>query len=248
MKKLASPREFYRVSGYCLPWVWSLFAVAFAVGLLDGLVFAPSDYQQGHAYRIMFVHVPSAMLSLGIYLLIASCALVNLVWRIKLADVIATVSAPLGALFAGLALLTGALWGKPMWGTWWIWDARLTSELILLFLYFGLIALRTGIPDQDRAAKACSILALVGVIDLPIIHYSVYWWNTLHQQSTLLRMGAPTIDLPMLVPLLAMIVAFGAYFAALMLMRARNELLHRERRSQWVHQLMVIPLTTEKEV
>lgn len=236
MKKLASPREFYRFSGQCIPWVWGLFAVAFGVGLVDGLWLAPGDYQQGQAYRIMFVHVPSAMLSLGVYVLIASCALVNLVWRIKLADVIASVSAPLGALFTGLALFTGALWGKPMWGTWWIWDARLTSELILLFLYFGLIALRQGIPDQDRAAKACSILALVGVIDLPIIHYSVYWWNTLHQQSTLLRLGAPTIAPSMLMPLLAMIVAFGAYFAAVMLMRARNEILQRERRAQWVRE------------
>jgi heme exporter protein C len=238
VKKLASPREFYRLSGHCLPWLWGLFAVAFVFGLVDGLAWAPGDYQQGQGYRIMFVHVPSAMLSMGIYLLMASCAVVHLVWRIKLADVIAAVSAPLGALFTGLALLTGALWGKPMWGTWWIWDARLTSELILLFLYFGVMGLRAAIPDQERASKATSILLLVGVVDLPIIHYSVYWWNTLHQQSTLLKLGSPSIAASMLYPLLAMIVAFAAYFAAVMLMSARNELLRRERHSQWVRQFV----------
>lgn len=238
MKKLASPREFYRFSGYCLPWLWSFFALAFVFGLVDGLWWAPGDYQQGQGYRIMFVHVPSAMLSLGVYLLMASCAVVNLVWRIKLADVIAAVSAPLGALFTGLALLTGALWGKPMWGTWWIWDARLTSELILLFLYFGVMGLRAAIPDQERASKATSILLLVGVVDLPIIHYSVYWWNTLHQQSTLLKLGSPSIAPSMLYPLLAMIVAFGSYFVAVMLMSARTELVRRERHSQWVRQVV----------
>ena len=238
MKKLVSPPEFYRFSGQCLPWLWGIFALAFAVGLVDGLWWAPSDYQQGQGYRIMFVHVPSAMLSLGVYLLMASCALVNLVWRIKIADVIASVSAPIGAMFTGLALLTGSLWGKPMWGTWWIWDARLTSELILLFLYFGAIGLRGAIPEAERAAKATSILLLVGVIDLPIIHYSVYWWNTLHQQSTLLKLGSPSISSSMLYPLLAMIIAFGAYFAAVMLMSARSELLRRERRSQWVKGLV----------
>lgn len=238
MKQLASPREFYRMSGFCLPWLWGLFAVAFVFGIVDGLWFSPSDYQQGHGYRIMFVHVPAAMLSLGIYLLMASCALIFLVWKIKIADVIASASAPLGAMFTGLALLTGSLWGKPMWGTWWIWDARLTSELILLFIYFGVIGLRSAIPDQERASKATSILLLVGVIDLPIIHYSVYWWNTLHQQSTLLKLGSPSISPTMLYPLLAMIMAFGLYFAAVLLMSVRNELLKRERHSQWVGQYL----------
>lgn len=238
MKQLASPREFYRMSGFCLPWLWGLFAVAFVFGIVDGLWFAPGDYQQGHGYRIMFVHVPAAMLSLGIYLLMASCALIFLVWKIKIADVIASASAPLGAMFTGLALLTGSLWGKPMWGTWWIWDARLTSELILLFIYFGVIGLRSAIPDQERASKATSILLLVGVIDLPIIHYSVYWWNTLHQQSTLLKLGSPSISPSMLYPLLAMIMAFGLYFAAVLLMSVRNELLKRERHSQWVGQYL----------
>ena len=238
MKKLASPREFYRFSGRCLPWLWGVFALAFGFGLVDGLWLAPSDYQQGQGYRIMFVHVPAAMLSMGIYGLMAACSLVYLVWRIKLADVVAAVSAPLGALFAGLALVTGALWGKPMWGTWWIWDARLTSELILLFLYCGAMGLRSAIPELERSSKATSILILIGVIDLPIIHYSVYWWNTLHQQSTLLKMGAPSIAPSMLYPLLAMIIAFGCYFAAVMLMRARNEVLRREGRAQWVGHLL----------
>ncbi|MBX9587003.1 MAG: heme ABC transporter permease [Gammaproteobacteria bacterium] len=238
LKQLASPREFYRISGYCLPWLWIIFAAAFIFGVFDGLWLAPGDYQQGHGYRIMFVHVPAAMLSLGVYCLMAGNALVYLVWKIKLADVIAAVSAPLGALFTALALLTGALWGKPMWGTWWIWDARLTSELILLFLYFGVIGLRSAIPDQDRASKATSILLLVGVIDLPIIHYSVYWWNTLHQQSTLLKLGSPSIAPSMLYPLLAMIIAFSSYFAAVLLMSVRNELLRRERHTHWVGQVL----------
>lgn len=237
MKKLANPREFYRLSGLCLPLLWGIFAVALVFGLVDGLYFSPSDYQQGEGYRILFVHVPAAILSMGVYALMAAASLVYLVWRIKLADIIAAASAPLGALFAALALITGSLWGKPMWGTWWIWDARLTSELILLFLYCGAIALRSAIPDLERSSRATSILILIGVIDLPIIHYSVYWWNTLHQQSTLLKVGAPSIAPSMLYPLLAMIVAFASYFAAVVLMRARYELLKRERQTQWVGQI-----------
>jgi heme exporter protein C len=238
VKKLVIPREFYRWSGHLIPWLWGLFILALGFGLVDGLYYAPADYQQGQGYRIMFVHVPAAILSMGIYALMATCSLVYLVWRIKLADVIAAVSAPLGALFAGLALLTGSLWGKPMWGTWWIWDARLTSELILLFLYAGAMALRSGIPNLERSSRATSILVLIGVVDLPIIHYSVYWWNTLHQQSTLLKLGAPSIAPSMLYPLLAMIIAFGSYFAAVVLMRARNEVLRRESQSRWVEEIL----------
>lgn len=237
--KLASPRAFYQFSGRCLAWIWLLFACSFAFGVIDGLLFAPSDYQQGHGYRIMFVHVPSAMMSMAVYFMVASYSFIFLIWRVKLADVLAQVSVPIGAMFTALALITGSLWGKPMWGTWWIWDARLTSELILLFLFFGLYALRSAIPSREKAAKACSIFALVGIVDLPIIHYSVYWWNTLHQQSTLLRVGAPTIAPSMLWPLLAMIVAFTSYFVAILLMRSRNELLERESETEWVKTILL---------
>ena len=238
-QKLASPREFYRWSGRWLPWIWALFACSFAFGLIDGLLFAPSDYQQGHGYRIIFVHVPSAALSMGVYFFMASAALIFLVWRIKLADVVAQACVPIGALFTTMALITGSLWGKPMWGTWWIWDARLTSELILLFLFFGLYALRSAIPAPEKAARACSIFALVGVVDLPIIHYSVYWWNTLHQQSTVLNVGAPKMASSMLWPLLAMMIAFACYFTATLLLRARGEILQRERNTDWVRTLML---------
>jgi len=170
-------------------------------------------------------------------LFVAINSLSYLVWRIKLADVLAKVAAPVGASFTLVALVTGSLWGKPMWGAWWVWDARLTSELILLLLYLGLIMLRQIIPTRDRAAKACAMVSIVGVIDLPIIHYSVYWWNSLHQESTLLGLHKPQIANVMLIPLLAMLVAMGCYFAAVVLQRARVELLEREKQSQWVAQI-----------
>jgi len=173
-------------------------------------------------------------MSLAIYSLLAFCGLLTLVWKIKMADVVMKVAAPLGAWFAFLALVTGSLWGKPMWGTWWIWDARLTSELILLFLYVGLIALRKAIPQQQIAARAVAILAIVGFIDIPIIHYSVNWWNTLHQSATLSAFAMPKIAISMLYPLLAMIVAFMSYFTAVLLIKMRTEILVREKKSTWV--------------
>jgi len=235
--QMVSPKRFYQIAGRCLPWLWIAFAVFVGYGLIDGLFIAPPDYQQGDGYRIIYFHVPAAMMSMGAYLFISINSFVFLVWKVKLADVFAKVTVPLGATFALLALLTGALWGKPMWGAWWIWDARLTSELILLLLYCGLIALRSAIPDTMRAAKASAILALVGVVDLPIIHYSVYWWHTLHQKSTILRWGQPTISLPMLYPLLAMIAAFVCYFVAILFWSAREEILRREAQTKWVDQL-----------
>lgn len=239
MFAIAAPKRFYHFSGQCLPWLWLLFGVTFLFGIIDGLFIAPPDYQQGDAYRIIYVHVPAAALSLGAYLFVAINSLMYLVWRIKIADVLAKVAAPIGAWFTLTALVTGALWGKPMWGAWWVWDARLTSELILLLLYLGLIMLRQVIPSTERAAKTCAIVSLVGVIDLPIIHYSVYWWNSLHQQSTLLGLHKPEIAGVMLVPLLAMLVALGAYFAALVLQRARVELLEREKQTGWVREALV---------
>ena len=208
-----------------------------AAGLFGGLVVAPPDYQQGEAYRIIFIHVPSAWLSLFVYAAMAGAAAVGLVWRIKVAEAVAVACAPVGASFTFLALLTGSLWGKPMWGTWWVWDARLTSELVLLFLYLGIIALNNAIPDPRRAARASAILAIVGLIDLPIIHFSVDWWNTLHQGATVFRLDGPSIHPSMLAPLLLMVAAFTLFFLTVALMRTRCELLERERHSQWVREV-----------
>lgn len=235
--KLSSPKVFFHWAGKLWPWLFVITLILLSYGLVGGLYLAPPDYQQGDAFRIIYVHVPAAFLSLLVYILMSCAAAVLLIWRIKLADVIIAASAPLGMSFAAIALITGSLWGKPMWGTWWIWDARLTSELILLFLYIGVIALRSAIPNRDNAAKASSILLIVGVIDIPIIHYSVYWWNTLHQGSTIRLIGPSLIAPSMLHPLLAMIAAFLFYYLTVMLLRARSEILQRERKSQWVKEL-----------
>lgn len=236
--RFASPKHFYEWTIKAMPWLVVFFFVVFIYGLVAGLYFAPADYQQGDAFRIIYVHVPSASLSLGIYLFMAITAAIGLVWRIKIAEVLFSASAPIGASFTCLALVTGALWGQPTWGTWWLWDARLTSELILLFLYFGIIALQKAIIEKDKAIRASSILVLVGTVDLPIIHYSVYWWNTLHQKATLLKLQKPTIAPDMLYPLLAMILAFFLFYIIVLLLRSRNELLFREQRSQWVKTIL----------
>jgi heme exporter protein C len=235
--RYASPKYFYDISGKVLPWLSLLCFILFTYGLIGGLYFAPPDYQQGDAFRIIYVHVPSAFLSLFIYVLMAIVAAIGWIWRIKLADVIVSESAILGAWFTALALVTGSIWGKPMWGTWWIWDARLTSELILLFLYCGYIALRSAIPQQDARQRASSILLFVGVINIPIIHFSVYWWNTLHQGSTLSLFGPEKIAPSMLHPLIAMIFAFLVFYKIVLLIRSRREILIRERKSQWVRGL-----------
>ena len=209
----------------------------FAVGLFQGLVIAPEDYQMGDSYRIIFIHVPSAWLSMFSYAVMAVCAGVGLIWRIKVAHMTARSIAPLGALFTFCALVTGSLWGKPTWGTYWVWDARLTSELILLFLFIGYIALADAFDDKATGSRAAAILALVGVVNLPIIHFSVEWWNTLHQGSTVTRLGRPTMDIRMLIPLLIMFVAFNFYFASTLLSRLRIELLDQERTTRWVREL-----------
>jgi heme exporter protein C len=236
--KLASPKHFYRISGILIPWLAAITAILLLVGLYLGLFVAPPDYQQGQSYRIIFVHVPSAWMSMFIYTFMAVLSAIYLIWNIKLADVMARSSAVLGASFTALALATGALWGKPMWGAWWVWDARLTSELILLFLYMGYIALVMAIDDVRTAARAGAVLILVGVVNIPIIHYSVEWWNTLHQGPTVTKLDKPSIHLSMLVPLLLMAGAFQLYYFAVVLMRARSELLDRERRSEWVRELI----------
>ena len=232
--KLASPRHFYRISGRLIPWLAWLTGILLAAGLYLGLFVAPPDYQQGQSYRIIFVHVPSAWMSLFIYTFMAVLGAIYLIWNIKLADVMARSSAVLGAAFTFLALATGSLWGKPMWGAWWVWDARLTSELILLFLYLGYVALVTAIEDTRTAARAGAVLILVGVVNIPIIHYSVEWWNTLHQGPTVTKLDKPSIHLSMLIPLLLMAGAFKLYYFTVVLMRARVEVMERERKSDWV--------------
>jgi heme exporter protein C len=236
--KLASPRYFYRIAGAWIPWLAAACLLLVLAGLYYGLVVAPPDYQQGESYRIMFIHVPAAWMSMFIYVVMAATGAIGLVWRMKLAEVIAISSAPVGASFTFLALVTGSFWGKPMWGTWWVWDARLTSELILLFLYLGVIALHSAIEDRRTAARAVAILALVGVINIPIIHYSVEWWNTLHQGATVTKLDKPSIHVSMLIPLLLMALAFKLYYAFVVLMRARVEVLERERSTGWVRELV----------
>ena len=236
--RFASPPHFYRIASALIPWVAWGFAALLIAGLYLGLVVAPPDYQQGESYRIIFVHVPSAWLSLFVYVVMAAAGAICLIWRIKLADVVAGASAPVGAAFTFLALVTGSLWGKPMWGTYWVWDARLTSELILLFLYFGYMALRAAIEDSRTAARASAVLALVGVVNIPIIHYSVEWWNTLHQGATVTKFDAPSIHWSMLVPLLLMALAFKLYYLLVLLVRARSEVLERERSSAWVREVL----------
>src|SRR5690554_2421371 len=234
---LANPTRYLSYSGKIMPWLGALSALLLAVGLWMSFA-APLDYQQGETVRIMYIHVPAAWLSMMGYMVMAVSALGTLIWRHPLADVSIRASAPLGAAFTFLALATGSLWGKPMWGTWWVWDARLTSELILLFLYLGYMALQTAIEDRRAAARAGAVLALVGVINIPIIHYSVEWWATLHQGPTVTRFDAPAIHLSMLIPLLLMAFGFMCYHAAMVLVRARNELIEWERNSRWLQNLI----------
>lgn len=237
LQKILSPKTFYTLSTQLLPWITAAFLICFSYGLIAGLFFAPADYQQGDGFRIIYVHVPSAFLAMAIYLVMATSALLTLVFRIKLAAICMSCSAPIGASFTFLALVTGAIWGKPMWGTWWIWDARLTSMLILFFLYMGFISLQSVLSNQQSRERASAILALVGVINLPIIHYSVTWWNTLHQGPTLSRFAAPTIAPAMLYPLLSMIAAFLLFYGCILIHRMKSQILLREMKSQWVKEV-----------
>lgn len=236
--QLASPKTFYRLSGRFIPGLVFSASFLLLIGLVWGLVFAPADYQQGDAFRIIYVHVPCAFLSMSLYAGMAFLALLLLVWRIKLAGLMLTIVAQTGACMAFLALVTGSIWGKPMWGTWWVWDARLTSELILLFLYAAILATGNAYQNKEQGDKIIAILTLVGLVDLPIIHYSVYWWNTLHQGATLSLFSKPKIDASMLYPLLLTLMGFAVYCVAVILLRARNELLLRERRQTWVKELI----------
>ncbi|MFU0444403.1 heme ABC transporter permease [Pseudocitrobacter faecalis] len=231
LHQLAIPERLYTLCGRWLPWLAMLSALLLIVGLGWGFIYAPADYQQGESYRIMYVHVPAAIWSMGIYAMMAGAAFVGLVWQMKMADLTLMALAPVGAGYTLIALVTGAAWGKPMWGTWWIWDARLTSELVLLFLYAGIIALWNAFDDRRLAGRAAGILALVGVVNLPIIHYSVLWWNTLHQGSTNMQQ---TIDVSMRMPLRLCIFGFLCLFITLTLLRLRNLILWQERRRPWV--------------
>lgn len=233
-QKLASAKHFYPFAGKLIPWLTGITLLLLVYGVYLGLFVAPPDYQQGESVRIMFIHVPSAWMSMFIYAMMAGAAAIGLVWKIKLADSFASACAPIGTSFTLLALLTGSLWGKPMWGTWWVWDARLTSELILLFLYIGFMALQSAIDEPRRAARAGAVLVLIGVINLPVIHYSVEWWNTLHQPTSVTRMDGPRIHSSILVPLLVMAAAFKFYFFTVVLIRMRAAILEVERNSQWL--------------
>ena len=236
--RYASPQNAYMLACRLAPWFGWTAAVLLIAGLYGALIYAPPDYQQGQGFRIIYVHVPAAWMSLFVYMVMASAGAAGLIWKTKVSDAVARSCAPLGAAFTFLALVTGSLWGKPMWGTWWAWDARLTSELILFFLYIGYMALEASIDDPRRAARASAILALVGVVNIPVIHFSVQWWNTLHQPASVSKMGVPTIATSMLIPLLLMALAFTFYFFTVVLIRMRNDILERERHTGWVAQML----------
>ncbi len=233
----AAPQRFYRLSGQLLPWCFVLASLLAVWGLYIGLWLAPTDAQQGEAYRIIFVHVPTAWMSMVVYLAMAGWAGVGLVFNSRLASMMACALAPTGALMTFLALWTGALWGKPTWGAWWVWDARLTSELVLLFLYIGFMSLHAAIDDPRRADRAAGLLALVGVVNVPIIYFSVKWWNTLHQGASVSLTKSPSRASPMLLGMLVMALACWAYCIAAALLRVRSIILEREAHTAWVQDL-----------
>jgi heme exporter protein C len=235
--KYASPASFYPLAGRLIPWFSAAAAILAVIGLYVAFFVAPTDYQQGEGYRIIFLHVPASWMSMFIYFIMAVYAGLGLVLNTRLSSYMARALAPTGALFTVIALWSGSFWGKPMWGTWWVWDARLTSELILLFLYLGFIALNAAVDDSRRAARASGLLALVGIINLPIIYFSVQWWNTLHQGASISFTRAPTMATTMLVGIVTLTFAFWFYTIAVVLMRVRCEILERERHSEWVHEV-----------
>ncbi|MGC1551005.1 MAG: heme ABC transporter permease [Rhodanobacter sp.] len=237
LHKLGSPPIFYRFAGKVRPWAITLALLLGLFALYGALVTAPPDYQQGDDYRIIFIHVPSAWMSLFIYAVMGVSAFIALVWRIKLAEVVAMESAPIGAAFTFITLVTGSLWGERMWGTWWTWDARLTSELVLLFLYLGVIGLYHSFEDRRQGARAAAFLAIIGIINVPIVHFSVNWWNTLHQGSTIRLLGPSTIAPGMLWPLLTMTLATKLYYIASLFGRVRTDLLALESGKDWVRQI-----------
>lgn len=234
--KYSSPSSFYGVAGKMIPWLaWST-AILFVAGLYIGFFVAPSDTQQSEAYRIMFIHVPTSILSMFIYLIMAGYAAIGLIFNTRLSSMMASALAPTGALLTFISLWTGAFWGKPMWGTWWVWDARLTSELILMFLYFGFIALHSSIDDPRRADRASALLAIIGSVNVPIIYFSVQWWNTLHQGATV-KLTGTSMHIAMQQGMYTMILAVWLYAITVSLMRVRSIILERECKAQWVSEL-----------
>ena len=227
----ANPARFLRFSKKIFPWVVSICVITILAGLILGLGVVPPDYRQGDAYRIIFVHVPASWMALMIYVIIAISSAAGFIWRHPLADLIAKSSAPIGLCFTFISLATGSLWGKPMWGTWWVWDARVTSMLVLFFLYLGYIALQKAYDDPTKSARAASILALVGIVNIPIIKFSVDWWNTLHQPATISKFDRPSMDDSMIAPLLLMLVGFIAYYFTILIIRLKAEIMNRKIRN-----------------
>lgn len=238
--QLASPKWCYQITGKLLPGFMIAALIFLVGGTIWGLAFAPADYQQGNSFRIIYLHVPAAILAQSFYMLMALAGAIGLIWKIKVADMVAKSVAPLGAGLAVLALLSGAIWGKPTWGSWWVWDARLTSMLVLLFLYLGVIALNSAIESESTAAQSTAVLSLVGVVNIPIIKYSVEWWNTLHQPATFTLTEKPAMPAEMWVPLLVMVIGFYLVFSVALMLRLRNEILQRERRASWVRELLMV--------
>ena len=231
--QLGSPPYFDRFAARWAPWAYALAILAMAYGLYGALFVVPADYQQGDSFRILYIHVPSAWMSMAIFALMAAYAAIALVWRIKLCEILAMACAPIGAAFTLITLITGSIWGKPTWGTWWTWDPRLTSELVTLFLYLGVIGLYSAIEDRRAAARAAGFLALLGLINIPIVHFSVQWWNTLHQGSTIKLIGPSKMDSSMLWPLIATTIASKAWFVGSLLQRARVMNLEQESGKDW---------------
>jgi heme exporter protein C len=234
--RFGSPPHVYRLAATLTPWFAWPAALLIAGALYGGLFLSPADYQQGEGYRIIFVHAPTAWMSLMVYVTMASAAAVGLIWRMKVAHAVAASCAPIGASFTVAALVTGSLYGRPMWGTYWEWDPRITSELVLLFLYLGYMGLRSAIDDMQRADRASAVLAVVGVVNVPIIHYSVLWWNSLHQAPSVMKLSKPTMPPSMYVPLLMMLLGFTLFFGAILLLRLRGEVLRRERAASWIRE------------
>ncbi|TCO77796.1 heme ABC transporter permease [Chromatocurvus halotolerans] len=235
--KFGSPPWLYRLSGSILRWLLPISLLALAMGVGWGLLFTAPDFRQGNSYRIIYIHVPAAVVALAGYYVMAIAGGISLIWKMKMADVAMHAAAPVGAALTFIALLTGAVWGKPTWGTWWVWDARITSMLILLFLYLGVMALYEAFDNKAAAARACAILSLVGTVNIPIIYKSVDWWYSLHQPASIKFTGESTIDPSMLYPLLLSIIAFYALFTCCLLANMRAEILQRERRTGWVQRL-----------
>ena len=236
---MGSPRWFYDISGKWLPWLACLTMALLIVGVVWGLAFAPVDFKQGNSYRIIYIHVPASAIAMAGYMVMAFAAAISLIWKMKLAEVVMKSCAPIGAGLTLISLLSGSLWGKPTWGTYWIWDARLTSMLILFFLYLGIIALCEAFEYNVSAGKACAVLSLVGSVNIPIIYWSVEWWNSLHQPATIKFTEQSSMHPDMLQPLLVMIMGFYCLYALLLLLYTRSEILQRERNTQWVKKIVL---------